>query len=572
MLQKNIKNLLVFFVIFTIAIFLRFYDLSNTPVSLTIDEIGNGYNAFSLLKTGKDEWGIKLPPYFRSTGDYDAPVMIYLMVPSVWAFGLSEFSVRFSQALLSLLITPLIFLISRKYIFRDKSIILSFAATLFYATSQWNIIFSRSGFEAIVALFFVTLNIYFLFRSIEKKNPLNFYLALVFAYIATIAYSSNKIFTPLVNLLFFIINWQSIVEIFKTEISSKKWRFILLSVIFLVLAVVFAKLWIFGPGAVRAKMVFFTGDFEFKRALLEKLDEAGLNILGLPMLIFFWIKRFLEYFSLNFYVIDGLGLTIPGHPGSGVLNMALYPLFLIGLISLLIPGKNKHFERIKIFLLGWLIIGFLPATLANNPQHALRTLNSSTPAILIATLGLSFVFDFLNKKSRKVALIFLGAFILFFCLDFVRFIDYYTVHYPYELSETRHYGWKEMAIYARDHHSEYDNVYVDPRFGSEGRTNYGVPYSYFQFYSQYDPHTFHIFPGRDKFISDFENYHFMEIDFNQMGEIKGNNLYIASPWSFPDSMINKEHIVYEVKFLNGVTAFYAITNKPADQEADIIDL
>jgi hypothetical protein len=308
-------------------------------------------------------------------------------------------------------------------------------------------------------------------------------------------------------------------------------------------------------------MVFFTNDFEYRRAILELLGKFGLSLLGLPMLVFFWIKRFLEYFSLNFYIIDGLGLTIPGQPGSGVLNIALFPLYIIGLISLLLPDKNVYFRKIKLFLLGWLFIGIIPATLANNPQHALRSLNSSIAVIMITVIGLSTVLDFLKNKSKKIILLFLGVFILIFSFDFVRFVDYFTVHYPYELSETRQFGWKEMAIFANKVHLQYDNVYVDPRFGTEGRTNYGVPYSYFLFYSQYDPHTYQTFPGRDKFISDFENYHFLEIDFNQMGEIKGNNLYIASPWSFPSNMINAKHIVYEVKFLNGVVGFYAITNR-----------
>lgn len=108
-MTSKIKFILVFLAIFLVALFLRFFRLGSIPTSLTIDEVGNGYNAFSLLKTGKDEWGFKLPPYFRSTGDYDAPVMIYLTVPSVWALGLSEFSVRLPAALFSLLVTPFVF-------------------------------------------------------------------------------------------------------------------------------------------------------------------------------------------------------------------------------------------------------------------------------------------------------------------------------------------------------------------------------------------------------------------------------------------------------------------------------
>ncbi|HOX96110.1 MAG TPA: glycosyltransferase family 39 protein [Candidatus Woesebacteria bacterium] len=564
-MHKNIFHLGILLLIIFLAAFLRFFHLGSVPTSLTIDEIGNGYNAYSLSKTGRDEWGIKLPPYFRSTGDYDAPVLIYLMVPPVWLFGLNEFATRVPSALLSLLVTPFVYLLCRKYLLKNKSVWFSLAAAFFYATSQWSIFFGRSGFEAVIALGFVIPNIYLLFRGIEKKSPWYFYLGLILACISTISYSSNKIFTPLINLLFIIIYRKDLWAIFQQEIKNKKWRLGVFLVLFSALLIYLAKTYLFGPGAVRAGMVFFTNDFDYRRGILENLPSQYQSLLGLPMLVFFWIKRFLEYFSLNFYTISGLGLTLPGHPGAGVINMALFPLFVIGFLATLIKDKDQNTKKAKYFILGWFLIGLLPATLANNSQHALRTLNSSVAAMIMSALGLSVVIEFLAKKSKKLIIIFFSTFFLFFVFDLVRFSDYYVVHYSYELSEGRGYGWKEMAIFADKVHSQYDNVYVDPRFGSEGRTNYGVPYSYFQFHSQYDPQTFHDYPGRDKFISDFENYHFLELDFNQSEEIKGNNLYIASPWSFPDNLKNAKHIVYEVKYPNGKTAFYAITNKEINE-------
>src|SRR4030042_566937 len=87
-------------IIFLIALLFRFYKLSSYPVSLSMDEVAIGYNAYSILKTGKDEWGQKLPLAFKSVGDYKPPVDIYLTVPSVWVFGLNEFGVRFPVALL----------------------------------------------------------------------------------------------------------------------------------------------------------------------------------------------------------------------------------------------------------------------------------------------------------------------------------------------------------------------------------------------------------------------------------------------------------------------------------------
>ncbi len=57
-------------IILIIAAFLRLWRLESIPPSLTPDEAALGYNAYSVLKTGKDEYGKVLPIIFKSFGDY----------------------------------------------------------------------------------------------------------------------------------------------------------------------------------------------------------------------------------------------------------------------------------------------------------------------------------------------------------------------------------------------------------------------------------------------------------------------------------------------------------------------
>src|SRR3989344_8918545 len=101
---------IVLILIITIAIFLRFWDLNVLPPSLNWDEVSLGYNAYSLLKTGQDEWGELMPLSFRAFGDYKLPGYIYLDVPFIYMFGLNEWGVRFLSALLGVGLTILIFL------------------------------------------------------------------------------------------------------------------------------------------------------------------------------------------------------------------------------------------------------------------------------------------------------------------------------------------------------------------------------------------------------------------------------------------------------------------------------
>ena len=49
---------------------LRLMKFPAVPGGLNRDEAALGYNAFSLLETGKDEWGKQWPIVFRSFGDY----------------------------------------------------------------------------------------------------------------------------------------------------------------------------------------------------------------------------------------------------------------------------------------------------------------------------------------------------------------------------------------------------------------------------------------------------------------------------------------------------------------------
>ena len=90
-----------FFFLFLIVLFaaaLRFWNLTGVPPSLSHDEVAIGYNAYSVLNTGKDEYGVSFPLLFRSFDDYKLPGMIYASIPTIKIFGLNELGVRFPSA------------------------------------------------------------------------------------------------------------------------------------------------------------------------------------------------------------------------------------------------------------------------------------------------------------------------------------------------------------------------------------------------------------------------------------------------------------------------------------------
>ena len=85
-------------ILFILAFTIRFYQLNNPDHGFYLDEAAIGYNAYSILKTGKDEFGKSFPLLFRSFTDFKAPLYIYLTVLPIKILGLGIFSTRFISA------------------------------------------------------------------------------------------------------------------------------------------------------------------------------------------------------------------------------------------------------------------------------------------------------------------------------------------------------------------------------------------------------------------------------------------------------------------------------------------
>src|SRR5689334_25153800 len=92
------RFILLILVVFLAAI-LRFWHLTLVPPALNSDEVAIGYNAYSILKTGKDEYNIPHPLTFRSFDDYKMPVYVYMVAVSMAVLVFNDFAVRFPSAL-----------------------------------------------------------------------------------------------------------------------------------------------------------------------------------------------------------------------------------------------------------------------------------------------------------------------------------------------------------------------------------------------------------------------------------------------------------------------------------------
>src|SRR3989338_7809781 len=102
------KTKLILFFCLVISIFLHFYKINKVPPCINADEAAFAYNTYSLLKTGKDEYGNFLPLRFESFKDYKLPAYTYLSIPFIAIFGLNDFSARALNIVIGVAFFPLI--------------------------------------------------------------------------------------------------------------------------------------------------------------------------------------------------------------------------------------------------------------------------------------------------------------------------------------------------------------------------------------------------------------------------------------------------------------------------------
>src|SRR3989344_4193346 len=93
----------ILILILLLAASLRFLHLADYPAGLNADEAALGYNAYSLLLTGKDEHGHPWPVNLESFGDFKPAGYAYFLIPFIKVFGLTEFAVRLTSALFGVL-------------------------------------------------------------------------------------------------------------------------------------------------------------------------------------------------------------------------------------------------------------------------------------------------------------------------------------------------------------------------------------------------------------------------------------------------------------------------------------
>lgn len=494
----------IFLLILLLAAVLRFYKLGEIPLSLDWDENSNAYNAYSILKTGRDEYGDFLPITNRSFDDYKPPMYMYLNIPTVAIFGLTPLAARLPSAIFGLLTVPLIYLLAKKLFDDEKMALLSM---FFLAISPWHVQFSRVGFEATVGLFFATAAATAFFYGLQSKKWL--VVSAICIGLSTYTYHTQRIFVPLLFL--------SALVIYKKEIFQIPKKLLLVCAIVSVLISLPLAILI-PPKVILQRFEVTTG-----RPKLEDIEKSIKFIYqdwdaNFPLAKIIHNRRFiigqtyfgnyLSHFDFNFLFTKGDDNFRHHIQDMGMLYLFEFPLVVFGIYNLI---KNK--TKSTLFILSWLLIAPIAATPAVPNPHANRSLPMVIALEIISAYAVMQIAS--QKFPFKKQLLWLLA--LAIALSSFVYIHNYFVHYPVEKASFWQYGYKEAVIESEKYKGSFSKIVIDKSI-EQG-------YAFWLFNTRYDPRKFQQEGSR----YNFEKYYFDE----QKPPQSETELYISVAKRFP---------------------------------------
>jgi hypothetical protein len=429
----------------TLGIALRTAGLESVPAGFNQDEACNGYDAYSLLRTGRDQHGNFLPVAIQAFNDYRMPLFDYSLVVPVELFGLRPMSVRLGAALWGIADMIAVAAVACMIIgLRGAAL-----ATILLAISPWHLPVSRFGHEAITAAATTSLAAAAFFAAIRLRRGRWLLASGLMLGLSLYSYSITKAFVLPFALWVVALHWRELSPFRRQALAG------------LIITVVCAL-----PQA-----------WALWRHYPEMMARyQAVSVLGLP-----WPLRFrlighglLFNFSPGFLFLTGSSDLSLHPPAYGQLLVAQGAMLFLALCALFDP----RFRRVAIFLLGWLAIAALTAVIILPFGHPLHLLLMLTPLTLLCALGMVFLFD-MAAANRLARIVVSAAILLVLTLQGARFVRFYFRDYPALAAYSFQYGLGQAVIHA----ANLPGPVVITDYANQ-------PYIYVLFFTRYPPQRF----------------------------------------------------------------------------------
>ncbi len=487
--QRSFWFILGLVVVLGITMFTRFYHVTQFPPALYWEEIALGYDAYSVLKTGKDFLG-NTPQLvsFESFGDYKPALYFYLLMPFLAVFGLNEFSVRLPAMIAGVLLVIGTGLLAR-FLWQGKDNekkLFQLLVMLVTAISPWAIQFSRAAWEVNVATTFIVWGVLFGLWAKEKRFVVNGAVSFLLFALSMYTYHSARLISPLLALgmLMLWVQEKGVVlsHFHSLTLTLQKYKQFLLKSfslgIFFLLIITPILIALRDPVTKQrfAETNLFADGHVVK--LSNALREEGGNTLAAKFFThryYLYTKEFVEnylkHFEFQFLFVSGDQNPRHSVQYFGQLYIVESIFIFMGIAALL---RQRRKEVLYLFF--WFLVGIVPAALTKDTPHALRIL----PVLPVYMIFIGWGIIWLGKwlGSRR-SLLYGSAIILLYLIQFGAFWRFYSIVYPKMHSTSWQYGYKQVVAEVNKRKSAFEHVFVTREMDR--------PAIAYWFFSQTDP-------------------------------------------------------------------------------------
>lgn len=547
------KPIIILIGIILLATFLRLYRLNDVPPGVNRDEASIGFTAYSLLKTGKDEYGRSFPVSFQSFGDWKLPLYIYETVPMVAVLGMTELAVRLPSAAAGIITVALTYFLVMELTrnLKVKREPLALLCALILAIEPWHLHVSRVESESNTAVMLITLGLILLLRSLRKNNWL-FVVASALIGLTYFTYAGNHIFTTL-----FVAG---LLVIYRKELLRLP-TFTYGAAIFGLLFIIIVSQTLIGADRTKISGISIFGDPTVIHTQIELPRDEHTNPNGIiPRFIHNRVTyaittvwdNYMNAFSPKFLFISGAGNHAHNIQGFG--NM--YPIeaifLLLGVVTLIVLRNNSSAQ----LLLYWLAISPVAASITKDAPHSNRMFAVFPALSIFVAIGIyALIANLKNKWLQKTATIF-----IIFSYVFYMGIYFERYYYHFPRNETAYWGngYKRLTeILDSPQYKDKQVIMSHPEYS---------PYIYLLFYSGFDPATYQrealrYAPTPDAFVhvKSYDRFTFRAIDW-QKDSARHNTVLVDVPQDIPGAY--KTSSTYQTIVLPDGTPFWGIVSLP----------
>jgi hypothetical protein len=437
-----------------IAVFFRFYQLSEIPPGLYPDVAINGNDALGALET--KEFKVFYPENNGREG-----LFINLIALNFYFFGISVWAIKLVPTIIGVLTTLGIYLMTKELFgyeirkhtnirndenqnkksfshirksFAFCSDIVALLSAFFLSVSFWHVNFSRLGFRAIMVPFILVWGFYFLFKAIRMMRikriedtdkfakKIHFILYTSYFILSGLifglgfhTYISFRV-APLILAVIFLIEIYNFFKIKKFYVSSFRFQVIPWLLFFLAIVI-----------AASPMIIYFYNnpqDFMGRTGQVSVLSSAQ-PLKELAISAAKSLGMFNFWGDCNWRHNFACKPALPAPVGILFLIGFLWAIFQIWnsarkrapwrKISSAPPNEIHCFwspAQISLFLLTWFFAMLLPAALTNEGlPHSLRAIGTIPPVYIFAGIGGNWVIKKFQVSSFKFQVV--GKIILF---------------------------------------------------------------------------------------------------------------------------------------------------------------